>query len=119
MKVLLVLVEWSVGRENSSQKARAPGHHSPNSRGLLGDKHVDSAYAPALVRTRRSRHRGIRGNAGRNSGNRCRNYPSDRFPLKQCVFQRRQFHPVTASCEAMVARSLARVIAQHSAKETA
>jgi Flp pilus assembly pilin Flp len=31
---MISLVEWSVGRENSSQKARAPEHHSPNFRGL-------------------------------------------------------------------------------------
>lgn len=31
---MISVVEWSVGRETSSQKARAPEHHSPNSCGL-------------------------------------------------------------------------------------
>jgi Flp pilus assembly pilin Flp len=31
---MMSVVEWFVGRETSSQKARAPEHHSPNSFGL-------------------------------------------------------------------------------------
>ena len=31
---MMSVVEWFVGRENSSQKARAPEDHSPNSLGL-------------------------------------------------------------------------------------
>ena len=56
-----------------------------------------TTYAPSLqtlARRRRTGHCGIRRNARRHSGNRCRHHSTDWLECQQCFLERRQLDPV-------------------------